>query len=124
MTNLAWIIYGAEIVGNFAAAFGVFLFIFGLATMFGFIAVGVTAHVDRTNSEEFQKAKIFLKIVGGVTGVILILGSFIPSKNTVLMIAAANYGDEIYRSDLKEIVDPAKKLLKQWVEDQLKEKRK
>ena len=124
MTNLAWIIYGAEIVGNFAAAFGVFLFIFGLATLFGFLAVGVTAHVDGTDSEEFQRAKIFLKIVGSITGVILILGSFIPSKNTVLMIAAANYGDEIYRSDLKEIVDPAKKLLKQWVEDQLKEKRK
>ena len=30
-------------------------------------------------------------------------------------------GEEIYKSDIKDIVDPAKKLLKQWIEGQLKE---
>ena len=46
----------------------------------------------------------------------LFIGSFIPSKQTVMMIAASQYGEKILESRaVKELTDPALDLLKNWI---------
>lgn len=124
MTDLAWLIYGAEVLGNLGFAFGVIILVTGGATIFGAIGMTATASIDGTDSEEFARTKWFTQRFALITIVSVLMGVAVPSKNTVLLMAAANYGDELYKSELKEIVDPAKELLKKWINEQLQEKKK
>jgi hypothetical protein len=105
-------------------AFGVVLFLVGTATLLGGCGMAATAVADGTDSEDFAKVKLFTQKAALGMVVVAFLGSVVPSRNAIMMMAAANYGDEIYKSDLKEIVDPAKELLKKWVNEQLQEKKK
>lgn len=44
----------------------------------------------------------------------------IPRHDTIMMIAASEYGESALKSDdVKEIVNPAKQILKNWINDQL-----
>jgi uncharacterized membrane protein len=44
----------------------------------------------------------------------------IPERDTIMMIAASEYGETALKSDdVQEIVNPAKQILKKWIEDQL-----
>jgi hypothetical protein len=44
----------------------------------------------------------------------------IPKRDTIMMIAASEYGETALKSDdVQEIVNPARQILKKWIEDQL-----
>jgi hypothetical protein len=44
----------------------------------------------------------------------------IPKRDTIMMIAASEFGETALKSDdVQEIVNPAKKILKNWINDQL-----
>jgi hypothetical protein len=50
----------------------------------------------------------------------IILSTVIPKRDTIMMIAASEYGETVLKSDnVQEIVNPAKQILKKWIEDQL-----
>jgi hypothetical protein len=124
MTNLAWIIYGAEVSQNMVIALGIMLVLVGLATFIGVIDMVITANEVGANSKAFASAKSFTKKAALATAGVFFFASILPSRNAIMMMAAANYGNELYKSDLKEFVSPSKELLKNWINDQLQEKKK
>jgi hypothetical protein len=49
----------------------------------------------------------------------------IPKRDTIMMIAASEYGETALKSDdVQEIVNPARQILKKWINDQLAESEK
>jgi hypothetical protein len=44
----------------------------------------------------------------------------IPKRDTIMMIAASEYGESALKSDdVREMVNPVKQILKNWINDQL-----
>jgi hypothetical protein len=57
-----------------------------------------------------------------IFSVMIIPAIVIPNRDTIMMIAASEYGETALKSDdVQEIVNPAKQILKKWIEDQLTE---
>jgi hypothetical protein len=55
-----------------------------------------------------------------IFSVMIIPAIVIPTRDTIMMIAASEYGETALKSDdVQEIVNPAKQILKKWIEDQL-----
>lgn len=106
MNSLSWLIYFSEFVGNLNS----FLNGIGIA---GMVIVLVTYLVILINNNQiWQNGKYWVLIPLGA----LFIGSFIPSKQTVMMIAASQYGEKILESKaVKELADPAMDLLKNWI---------
>ncbi len=60
-----------------------------------------------------------------IFSVMIIPSIVIPKRDTIMMIAASEYGETALKSDdVQEIVNPARQILKKWIEDQLAESEK
>ena len=121
MTNLAWLIYAAEVSQNITSCMGV---VFVLATIVAILGafVGWIISDDMDEYKERFMSPVRNVIILAIAS--FVIGSLAPTKKTVFMMVAVTYGDDLYKSDLREIVDPAKELLKKWINDQLQEKKK
>jgi hypothetical protein len=54
-----------------------------------------------------------------------VVGTIIPSRNTIMMIAASEYGETLYKSEsVQEIINPATKLLKSYIKEELDKREK
>jgi hypothetical protein len=60
-----------------------------------------------------------------IFSVMIIPSIAIPKRDTIMMIAASEFGEDVLKSNyVQEIVNPAKQILKKWIEDQLADKEK
>jgi hypothetical protein len=125
MNSLSWFIYLAEVSNgfcNFLVFFAVMSFV--LLAMCGLIrGVGSpTREFENFTKEEKEKLSKFTKYSFLCGVVCIIVSIFIPSKNTLMLIAASEYGQKFVESKTaQEIIDPSTQLLKEWINNQLKE---
>jgi hypothetical protein len=121
MTNLAWIIYFASVADEAKAYIWVTSIMTTLATL-GLAFFYFSADVEFEFGEERLKTyKKPLCILTSLTVALYVINVLLPNKTTIMTIAASIYGEQIYGSkDVQEIVDPAKMLIKKWIENQLK----
>ena len=126
MNNLSTIIYLADIIPSFGGLFD-FLTIASVfaMTMSGFYYLIFRidfnnqrcAIRDKMNMELCSKIFRYSMVVFFIAVVPDIV---IPKRDTIMMIAASEYGDTVLKSDdVREIVNPAKEILKNWINDQL-----
>jgi hypothetical protein len=132
MNNLSLVIYLADVIPNIG---GIFIF----TTIFSVIMTvisGIVYLVNRTEAHESERmgyehfrlkeeknaalgARIFR---WGILAfcVSVIPANIIPRHDTIMMIAASEFGETALKSDdVQEIVNPAKKILKNWINEQL-----
>lgn len=105
MNTLSWFIYWADVIPSFAQGFSIL-------SIFSFIiSVFINAYQLIGNSCKKYMWISFL------CAFMLLLSSFMPSKNTLYAIAASEMGEDVYKSEQGQKIV---KQLSDWVEAQLK----
>ena len=132
MNNLSIIIYLADIIPSFGGLFDFLTIasVFAMA-MSGFSYLFFRSELqisidfnhqrcairDKMNMELCSKIFRYAMVVFSIAVVPDIV---IPKRDTIMMIAASEFGDAALKSDdVNEIVNPAKQILKNWINDQL-----
>jgi hypothetical protein len=120
MSNLGLLIYFCSVVGGLKSFFEIcsascIIFMIGL--------VIVTTFACMDNDEtimNFWKRNIKKFIITTIT--FIVVSVITPSKETMILIAASQYGQEIANNvNPNQLVDPGMKLLKAWIEKQTTE---
>lgn len=125
MNQVSWLIYFAEVadhLGPFLVVVGVICFTIGGILMA--IAYNFLTHMTRWSEKlEIDNAiKMFKhQRVGGITMVVLAFvlwtGSvFVPSQNTVLAIAASQFGEQLLHTKTANLAEQA---LNAWLQKQI-----
>ena len=124
MNNLSLVIYFAEVIGGLGGFVALLIFLGAFASVIA--GVGFFVSYDEDYEKKLnQNTKKVLKVSIPTTLLLALILIFLPSKNTIMMIAASEYGEMALKSnDVQEIVNPAKKILKNWIEQQLAESEK
>ena len=139
MNNLSIIIYFADVVPKLGSLFAI------LSTLSVFVMVlssiaylqkrsefidseregaSFAKHAQETKSSMDFWIKIFRRALT-IFLVAIIPSIAIPKRDTIMMIAASEYGETALKSDdVQEIVNPARQILKKWINDQLAESEK
>jgi len=133
MNNLSIFIYLADLIPaigslcfGFAVVSGIGMFVSAMIYDFN----RVTFYRD--NKYEKEETAFYrncgskgLKFFPITFLVCCIIGTIIPSRNTIMMIAASEFGETLYKSEeVKEILNPASKLLKSYINDELNKREK
>ena len=139
MNNLSIIIYFADVVPKLGTLFAI------LSTLSVFvIVVSSIAYLQKRSEfrnsvregagyekyahDEKSMMDFWIKIfrLALVIFLVAIIPSIaIPKRDTIMMIAASEYGETALKSDdVQEIVNPARQILKKWINDQLAESEK
>jgi hypothetical protein len=137
MNSLSWFIYFVDLIPTVAGLFG----FVSLLSVFGII-ITFFSHCIRTDRSAHshsypiplnfpdtkweerasvvrKQSKFFLKLFITLAFVFSILWAVIPSKNTIILIGASEFGERIINSEsVTGIVDPSMNLLKVWIEQQ------
>lgn len=107
MNSLSWLIYLSEICGSLSNVFT------GIAVV-GFVLIGIIWFGHAVIAERSWPAGKYLLIIPMLA---MFMAAVIPSKNTVMLIAASQYGEKVLESKaVKELTDPALDLVKNWIE--------
>jgi hypothetical protein len=76
-------------------------------------------HAAREKESMDLSAKCF-RWAAAVFLIAVIPSITIPKRDTIMMIAASEFGETALKSDdVREIVNPAKQILRNWINDQL-----
>lgn len=107
MNTLSWLLYFAGVAGNLSTFLSISAF---FMIIIGIFACGVYAgHYERT----LPKKLIAIPIIGFIFA---ITACFIPNKETIMYIAASEYGEKVVNSkEVQDLKNPAVDLLKQWM---------
>ena len=118
MNNLSIVIYLADVIPSLGNLFGVFAFLSGFIVLFATFAYFMSEDIGEKYMVD-TSVKIF-RWAAVVFCVSIVPNTIIPRRDTIMMIAASEYGESALKSDdVKEIVNPAKQILKNWINDQL-----
>lgn len=107
MNTLSWLLYFAGVVGNLSC------FLTIIVVMLAILQLGIIVAytVDRG---ELPSARLW--ICGAIAIPLGIFVSFIPNKETIMYIAASEYGEKVVNSkEVQDLKNPAVDLLKQWM---------
>ena len=139
MNNLSIIIYFADVVPKIGSLFAI------LSTLSVFVMVlSSIAYLQKRSefieseregasfakhAQETKSSMDFWIKVSRLALVIFLVAIVpsiaIPKRDTIMMIAASEYGETALKSDdVQEIVNPARQILKKWINDQLAESEK
>lgn len=126
MNNLSWFIYLADTIPAIGKVFAFSSFMCFTVTLC--YAAAFCVEKDSTSSfvdESKLKCKKLFKngIIAAILSLLLAFAcSLIPSKNTIILIGASEFGEKLARSEaVSGIVDPSIELLKAWIEQQTKQ---
>ena len=118
MNNLSIVIYLADVIPSLGNLFGFLSFTSGLIILFATFAYFMSKDIGEKDMVD-TSVKIF-RWAAVVFCVSFVLNTIIPRRDTIMMIAASEYGESVLKSDdVKEIINPAKQILKNWINDQL-----
>ena len=118
MNNLSIAIYLADVIPSLGNLFGFLSFTSGLIILFATFAYFMSKDIGEKDMVD-TSVKIF-RWAAVVFCVSFVLNTIIPRRDTIMMIAASEYGESVLKSDdVKEMVNPAKQILKNWINDQL-----
>ena len=111
MNTLSWLIYLSEICGSLNNIFAGIAFV-GF-TLIGVIWFGNVVIADKSVSWPAGKYFPIIPMLA------MFMAAVIPSKNTLMLIAASQYGEKVLESKaVKELTDPALDLVKNWIENE------
>jgi hypothetical protein len=110
MNSLSWMIYLASVVDNIGVIFGIMLVVGGL----GLIFTTIPFLADHDEYGERLRRPLRNGIVAWIA--VALLGSFLPSKETIYAIAASEYGEDILNS---ETGGKAVQALNAWLDRQI-----
>ena len=134
MNNLSIIIYIADVIPKFGTLFAIsatfsclVMIISGIAYLHYRSEFVTSEHggKDYTRYARIEKTYMDFWIKVFKQTLIIFLATIIPStvipkRDTIMMVAASEFGETALKSDdVQEIVNPAKQILKKWIEDQL-----
>lgn len=118
MNNLSLLIYFANVCESLTSIFAGLFVVFVIATG-ALIAVSIVCFVE-DEPEIMEQTKKWAIKSGIVLGIIGVIGTFVPNKNTVMMIAASEYAEKFVKSEqAQQVIDPSIKLLHTWIEKQI-----
>ena len=133
MNNLSIFIYLAELIpaiGHMCVLFA-FLASGGILVSFMLRDFNNTVYSFDTEQEIENKKSVVklankgLKAFPIVIVVCIVIATIIPSRQTIMMIAASEFGETLYKSDqIQEILNPASKLLKSFIKEELDKREK
>ena len=116
MNNLSWFLYLVDVLPNIATV-AAFVSFFCVPGLIFWLFVKALEHQD-------PEAKMIAKVIGflrWLTPILLVIALFVPSKDTLYLIAASEAGEVVVNtpeakevmSDLKEILNIQLEKLKQ-----------
>ena len=118
MNNLSIAIYLADVIPSLGNLFGFLLFTSGFIMLFATFAYFMSEDIGEKDKVD-TSVKIF-RWAAVVFCVSFVLNTIIPKRDTIMMITASEFGESVLKSDdVKEIINPAKQILKNWINDQL-----
>lgn len=128
MNNLSWALYIADLFHSIGGLCAIVCVISAIAIVAGGIGI-VHSHETRYPDEDDLARAATCKRVMKTAVIFLIvaaiIGAIIPSLDTTRMILVSEFGERLYNTkDAQEIIDPAKELLKQYIQDQLRRDKK
>ena len=114
MNELSWLIYGADVIPSLGVGFTVLAIV-----PFIFLAGGNLA--SSIENGRLMHLKINVGLVAALV-VFMSLAIAIPSKQTFMLIAASEYGEQLAQTEqARETGGKAYKALQKWLDDYLKE---
>lgn len=133
MNSLSIFIYLAELIpsiGHMCVLFA-FLAVVGIFASFMMRDLNGTVYSFDTKEDIENKKYVVgvankgLKIFPIVIIVSIVIATIVPSRQTIMMIAASEFGESVYKSDqIQEILNPASKLLKSFIKEELEKREK
>ena len=139
MNNLSIIIYFADVVPKLGSLFAILSTLSVFVMVLSSIAylqkrsdfrtsVREGAGYEKHAHDEKAMMDFWIKVfrLALVIFLVAIIPSIaVPKRDTIMMIAASEYGETaLKRDDVQEIVNPARQILKKWINDQLAESEK
>ncbi len=120
MNSLSWLIYLSGIVESVDRLFIFFTIISGIVGALAMVAYIIESSVSDSNSP--LVAPLFRRVAQCFIPAFLFFGlcsAFLPSRQTVLMIAASEMGQRALMSQqVQSVVDPATAYLRTWLESE------
>lgn len=113
MNTLSWLIYFAELVHNLTfIAFLISIVCFLIWSIARFCFIFFHERMITKEDQKYLPSSNYL-IVGFI---LLCIAKVLPSKNTVMLIAASEVGQHLVTSErVVDVVDPSLDLLKTWI---------
>jgi hypothetical protein len=130
MNSLSWLLIFANFadkVENTTYFFAVVFTILSLMSLIAYLLCGLNS--DDSDFQRFMPfATKWLKVASGIMAVLWIIDIIIPSKQTVIMVAASEVGQRVLESDkagniaksVNGIIDPSVELLQTYIQNELK----
>jgi len=124
MNSLSWLVYFIGVIGNAGAFFVIMWFILICIFLLGSVGFGLSLMESYDDECRIIKSnyKTFCKWTVPVFVILSVFSIFLPSRQTMLIIAASEIGERVVTNETvqKEIVDPSITLLKKWIEQENK----
>jgi hypothetical protein len=118
MNNLSMLIYIANVCESLNSALTGFFAVFMMLT--GALSIITVLAFIEDEPEVAEQTKKWAIKSGIVLGIVAAIGTFVPNKNTVMMIAASEYAEKFVKSEqAQQVIDPSIKLLHAWIEKQM-----
>ena len=120
MNSLSWMIYLASVTDSMRENFGALLGITTFAT--AMLSIGALL-AKLLEDMELPFYKPYMKVAVPVMVVSFVFCNVLPKKETLMLIAASEFGDRIMTQQKigERIVDPSITLLQEWIKKQTEE---
>ena len=120
MNSLSWMIYLASVTDAMRENFGSLLGI----TVFATVMLSIGAFLAKILEDvELPFYRTYMKVAVPVMVVSFVFCNILPKKETLMLIAASEFGDRIMTQQKigERIVDPSITLLQEWIKKQTEE---
>ena len=120
MNSLSWMIYLASVTDTMRENFGALL---GF-TAFSTVMLSIGAFLAKILEDvELPLYRTYMKVAVPVIVVSFVFSNVLPKKETLMLIAASEFGDRIMTQQKigERIVDPSINLLQEWIKKQTEE---
>jgi len=120
VNSLSWMIYLASVTDTMRENFGALL---GF-TAFSTVMLSIGAFLAKILEDvELPFYRTYMKVAVPVMVVSFVFSNVLPKKETLMLIAASEFGDRIMTQQKigERIVDPSINLLQEWIKKQTEE---
>lgn len=125
MTDLALALWAASISGTLREMFFVMGVITLLISSIGYAITFAIINEDHEEGEPWSLPPTFVKYTIIGSAALLIVGAILPSSTTVKQMVGVTYAEKLLtHPDIRQLADPATALVKEYLEQELKNLRK
>jgi hypothetical protein len=117
MNTLSWLIYIIDIIQNLRNIGSVALFVLAISIVI-LVICSIAFYIDK--DPEVVKILGYLRKLIYITIALAAIGLFIPSRQTVILIASSEIGERVLKSTtVQSIIEPSIDLLNAWIRKEL-----